>query len=267
MKKFILITSLIIVSACKTMPQADIAHLSLNYPSFASTPVSDALICLGDTFRSDMRVGVHMITDKTNRYTPEAEGAPIPASNTEAMITALDKAGIRLVNRHQTAVMEWELKFAQKFILGDGVTSTIDGKKITYRPITKGALRGSDFFVTGAFNTLDWNTSSGGAELSAGGVGAGYREYEMLIAADFQLWDTTTSELYWSETVAKRLSGKEFKAGLFRFISDDLVDFGAGYETHSPTQWSSRYITEFAAYQLAVALYGGEGDCAAMLPN
>jgi curli biogenesis system outer membrane secretion channel CsgG len=267
MRKILLASTLILMSACKTMPNTEIEHISINAPNFADTPISDALRCLDDSSHSELRVGVHLITDKTQKYTPEADGAPLPISGTEMMITALDKAGIKLVNRHQTAVVEWELKMAGKKILGDGEETEIDGKTINYRAISKGGMRGSDYFVTGAFNNLDFNTSSGGAELDVGGIGAGYREYEMLIAGDWQVWNTTTTELYWSRTIAKRLSGEEFKAGVFRFISDDLVDFGAGYESHDPTQWSSRYITEFAAYQLAVSLYGGDSDCAAILPH
>jgi curli biogenesis system outer membrane secretion channel CsgG len=265
-KSVLATATLLAVVGCKTMPNPDTKHLSAVFPSFADTPISDALRCVGDN-SSTLRLGVHMITDKTNRYTPEAEGAPLPISGTEMMITALHKAGVRLVNRHQTSVIEWELSFAKKHILGDGATSSVEGTDISYRPIIKGGLRGSDYFVTGAFNNLDWNLSSGGVELEVAGAGAGFRQFEMLIAADFQVWDSVTSELYWSDTIAKRLTGEEVKIGLFDFISDDLVDFNAGFQTSNPTQWTSRYITELAAYNIAKTVHGSGDECDQLLPG
>jgi curli biogenesis system outer membrane secretion channel CsgG len=256
--KLLASVAMVALVGCQTVQSPEVEHLTSNYPSLGDTPVSDALRCLSSNV-TNTYVGVHSIDDKTNRYTPEDEGAPLPISSTEMMVTALHKAGVPLVNRHQTAAIEWELKYAAKTVLGDG-----DGEA---RKPVKGGMRGSDLIVTGAFNNLDWNISSGGAELDVAGAGVGYRSYSMLVAADFEVWETVSTKLQWADTVAKILEGEEFKAGLFRFVSDDLVDFGAGYETHSPTQWSARYITELAAFNIAKHVYNADDSCSELLPG
>ncbi|WGH78133.1 CsgG/HfaB family protein [Jannaschia ovalis] len=157
-------------------PQFGVPFATYNgtIPVVTATPADAALECLSQTpqvQRSGRIFAVHQITDLTQKIEVDEVGGFVPRDVAGMLVTSLSRAGVRQVNRVNTAVTEFEIARAREQVLGDGRTVVVEGETLPYRPIERGALRGSDIVIDGAITQLDFNTFSRGGEGSFFGVG------------------------------------------------------------------------------------------------
>lgn len=225
------------------------------------TVYSDALSCLKGSGHASSVYAVGPIPDNTGKYVIEQDGAILPRSASEMAVTAMHLAGAKQVDRLTSGIVEWELKFASKKVLGDGGKSRIRVgtdkatgkpiyKEVNFRVVKHGDMLGSTHYVTGSISELNWNTFSGGAELEILGIGGGARMFMMTIAVDMKLVDSRSTLVVDNVTYKKRVLGYETKGGAFRFFGTTLVNFNIGEKSQEPIQLALRSIVERSTYEL-----------------
>jgi len=221
------------------------------------TPM-DSLSCAHSLPKmTEAYIGVGSILDLTGKSEPSTISSTyITQAGTQILVSELYKAGAKLVNRHNVSVMVWEKENAMGKWLGDGKD---------YRKIPVGSLIGSDYIVTGSISTLDFNTQSGGVEISVNGVGAGVRAQEIDVSGDIMITDTRTGEIVFAKTYQMKLYTAETKLGAFHMWDGDLYNISAGKVVQDPLQFSVRYLLEKAALDIMANVY--EIDASICLPK
>ena len=162
-----------------------------NYSSY-----SDALYCqlrmAADRRLSPPSVTVGRIADLTGKYDLQT-GSQIGQGSTLFALTALGRAGFRVVERYDTTVSDIELAYAKAHTLSDN--PELAGKAAdNYRKIYEGQVAGSDYYIVGGVTELNSNISSNGVDLSAGRLGVKStkgtfesRNYVINVAIDLRL--------------------------------------------------------------------------------
>jgi curli production assembly/transport component CsgG/holdfast attachment protein HfaB len=216
------------------------------------TAYSTGLDCLGRTI-GPARQGTTFAVGDIADYTGKDEyytGRPITQGAALMLISALDKAGLRQVERFDTAVAEVELQYANNKLLGDARGGA------PYREILAGSIPGSDFFFVGGVTELNFNLFSGSADVLAGPAEVGGRLYVMNVGVDLRLVATRTLEIVDVVSFQQQVYGRELSAGFFEFLSDDdILDIGVGDRSQEPMQRAVRAIIERAALELVGGLY------------
>ena len=237
-------------SGLLTKVQADGQYPVLKGPpvTINETPTTHALYCLNEQLSERrVRISVGDIKDLTGKFSELDGGYRIPQSATLMAITALSKLHpIRIVERTDLTVFDFELGMGGKGVLGDGKGAWKDsnGKRVNYRATQIGQVVGSDYFITGGVTKLDYDIFSGGAELVVNGIGGGMRKYVLNIAADLRLVDTRTLEVVKIVPVQKQVVGFETKAGIFKFFDSHLVDLSMGEKSQEPLSLGVRQLME-----------------------
>lgn len=239
-------------------------------PVATTTPADDALYCLSQTpevRKSKIVFAVHSVQDLTGKVSPEEDGSYLPRDAASMLVSALQKAGVKQVNRVNTAVSEWELARAKEQVLGDGGAVSVGNQSVTFRPILKGSLRGSDLVIDGALTQLDFNTFSGGAEATIAGIGGGARVFALTAAADLRVTDTTTTEIVMAGSYSKQAIGHEVYASVFRFFSNQLFDVKIGEKSQEGLHAGVRWLMAEAAYDIVAKAVKHDGSCDRLLPK
>jgi curli biogenesis system outer membrane secretion channel CsgG len=259
------------LAGCTAMSQMSRPDKPFNgpVPVATATPHDEALICLSkspEVRRSGIVVAVHSITDQTNKFTSE-EGGFVPRDAAAMLVTSLQKAGIAQVNRSNTVVTEWEIARAKEQVLGDGDAQTVGNQTVDFRPVTKGTIRGSDYVIDGALTQLDFNSFSGGAEATIGGIGAGARVFALTAAADIRVTNTRTTRIVRAGSYSKQAVGNEVFASVFRFFENELFDIKIGSKNQEGLHAGVRWLMAEAAYDIVASLVNHKGSCDSYLPT
>lgn len=148
---------------------------------------------------------------------------------------------MRQVNRVNTAETELELSRAQEQTLGDGRTVQIGDQAVTFRPIERGILRGSDYVIDGKLTQLDFNNFSSGGEAFIGGIGGGGRVFALTTAADLRLTNTQSTEITIAESSSKQAVGREIFGSIYRFFGNEDFEVKIGEKQleglHAGVRW------------------------------
>jgi len=232
------------------------------------TPYSAALVCLGDFARTrnlpSPRIAVGRISDYTGKE--EAEGGRKITQGASLMaISALAKAGARLVERYDTSVSELELKYANNRLVSDGPPAA-EGQPAPYRRIVSGQVPGSDFYLVGGITELNYNIRSMGADAAGGeaatkgakGIFRG-RLFVMNIGVDLRLVETRSLEVVDVVSYQKQIIGREVSAGVFDFWNGNVFDISAGEGGLEPIQLAVRAVVERGVLEMMANLYGASG--------
>lgn len=239
-------------------------------PVMTRTPVDAALACLStrpEVKRFSKVFGVHIVSDQTQRFNSEETGGFVPRDSAGMLVSLLQKAGVKQVNRSNTAVSEWEIAKAREQILGDGGNTTVGNQTLPFRPLVKGTIRGSDYVIDGAITQLDFNTYSDGIEASVGGLGGGARSFAITAAIDLRVTDTRTTRIVKAESYSKQAVGHEVFASVFRFFSDELFDVKIGGKNQEGLQAAIRWVLADATYDIVSDLTKHDGSCDTYLPK
>lgn len=265
------VLAIMALSGCTFFPQMSrpAAQFHGPVPLATSTPADDALMCLSqapEVRRLGSVFAVHTISDQTNKVTQE-EGGVVPRDVAGMLVTALQKAGVQQVNRSNTVVTEWEIARAREQILGDGRSVSVGNQTVDFRPITPGALRGSDYVIDGAITQLDFNTYSGGGEATISGIGAGARVFALTTAADLRVTETQSTRIVRAGTYSKQAVGTEVFASVFRFFGNELYDVRIGDRSQEGLHAGIRWVMAEAAYDIVSSIARHDGTCDRYLPQ
>lgn len=241
------------------------------------TPYDNALACLATHMngRDLHRVAVGQIADRTGKVNyDEGTGNFITQGAGDILSTELYEARVaQLVERLDTRILEWELQQANDKYLGDGESRTVrtaDGRdvRVQYRAVPAGGVRGSDYYVVGSINSLDFAVESGGVSARIAGIGPRARFYRMVAALDLRLVNTRTGVVETASSVNKQIIGEDMGFGIGRFFGQTLVEVDAGTKRNEPLHLALRAMLQRSAFEMMSDLYGIDApDCRAPMEN
>ena len=180
-------------------------------------------------------------------------------------MTALAKAGARMIERYDTSVSEMELRYANNRLIGDDGPG--GAEDVQYRRILAGSVPGTDFYIIGGITEVNYNIRSGGFDMAAGQVNSDAplstafagKAYVMNIGIDLRLIQTTTLEVVDVVSYQKQIIGREISAGVFDFLDGNVFDISAGDGGLEPVQLAVRALIERATVEFMANLYGAPG--------
>jgi curli biogenesis system outer membrane secretion channel CsgG len=221
------------------------------------TPYSRALECIGsyNAGRPAPRIAVGQVADYTAKFESDGGGRKITQGAALMAISALSKAGARLVERYDTSVAELELKYANNKLIGDAQPDA------GYRKIFAGSIAGSDYYLVGGITELNYNIRSTGdsaywADSNAkAAANADAKTYVMNVGLDLRLVDTKTLEVVDVISYQKQIVGREIQAGVFNVLGTHIFDIGAGESALEPIQLAVRAVIERAVLEMMSRLY------------
>ncbi len=221
------------------------------------TPYSRGLACIAgyNSGRLAPRIAVGQIADYTGKWEADGSGRKITQGAALMAISALNKAGVRLVERFDTSVAELELKYANNKLIGDEIASD-------YRRILAGSIPGSDYYLVGGITEMNFNIRSQGASLDGGDIAPkGVRGslsgnvYVMNIGLDLRLVDTNTLEIVDVISYQKQIVARQVQAGVFDVLGSYIVTAGVGDSALEPIQLAVRAVIERAVLEMIAKLY------------
>jgi len=239
------------------------------------TPYSPALVCLSAYARqyslNAPRIAVGRIADYTGKEESDGSGRKITQGASLMAMSALAKAGARLVERYDTSVSELELKYANNKLISDDVAAAAQAQpgqppSQPYRRILAGQVPGSDFYVVGGITELNFNIRSSGLDAQGGdqdvtkgqGLVTG-KLYVMNVGLDLRLVETRTLEVVDVISYQKQIIGREVGAGFFDFLGGNVINISAGEGALEPIQLAVRSVIERAVVEMMANLYGAPG--------
>ena len=222
------------------------------------TPYSKGLVCMGHFARQSgvpaPRIAVGRILDYTGKADIEG-GRRVTQGASLMAISALAKAGARLVERFDTSVSELELKYANNKLINDGTND--------FRKITAGSIPGSDFYLVGGITELNYNIRSVGGEAFVGDLDAadtkgtlGGKLFVINVGLDLRLVETQSLEVVDVISYQKQIIGRELSLGVFDFANGNVFDVGVGGRAQEPIQLAVRSVIERATLEMMANLYG-----------
>ncbi len=236
------------------------------------TPYSQALRCMnGYTATRPLRVAVGQIADYTGKNESDNSGRKLTQGAALMAMSALSKAGVKLVERFDTSVAEMELKYANNKLIG-GNDKPQEGPG-DYRRIMAGSIPGSDYYLVGGITELNFNVRSEGANGDGGQTttnglkgSASASLYVMNVGLDLRLVDTNTLQVVDVISYQKQIIGHQIQAGVFDFLGQTFFDASAGESALEPIQLAVRSVVERAVLEITSRLYRIPADaCAANL--
>ena len=227
------------------------------------TPYSQPLVCLGGWARQNNmgapRIAVGRIADYTGKAESDGSGRKVTQGASLMAISALAKAGARLVERYDTSVSELELKYANNKLIGDEQPGD-------FRKIHAGQVPGSDFYLVGGITELNFNIRSSGIDAFGGDPtptdfkgNLGARLFVMNVGIDLRLVETKTLEVVDVISYQKQVIGREISLGVFDFLNGNVFDVSAGEGALEPLQLAVRATVERGVLEMMANLYGAPG--------
>ncbi|MEM1105044.1 MAG: holdfast anchoring protein HfaB [Pseudomonadota bacterium] len=227
------------------------------------TAYSEALVCMGHYSRANRitppRIAVGRILDYTGKADLEG-GRRVTQGASLMAISALAKAGARLVERFDTSVSELELKYANNRLIGE------EAPDAQFREIMAGSIPGSDFYVVGGITELNYNIRSVGADAffadpdpTDAKAQANAKLFVINVALDLRMVETETLEVVDVISLQKQIIGRELSAGVFDFANGNIFDIGVGGRAQEPIQLAVRATVERAILEMMANLYGATG--------
>lgn len=229
------------------------------------TPYSSALTCLARYARSynitPPRIAVGRILDLTGTTT-QLTGSQLTQGASMFAMTAVGKAGGRLVERYDTIVPEIELKYASGKLLSD-TPERAGQDPNNFRRTYIGQIAGSEYYIVGGITELNGNIASKGANLNVGSSSAtgakgtaGAQNYVMNVAMDIRLINSRTQEVVDMVSYQKQLVGTQVSAGFFDFFHGTVLDVSAGGSAMEPAHLAVRTLVERATFEFMSKFYG-----------
>ncbi len=220
------------------------------------TPYSSALRCVGTQIRqsgSPLRIAVGNIRDYTGKVEDEG-GHKVTQGAALMAMSALNKTGVRLVERFDTAITELELKYANNKLIGSG-----NGD---YRRINAGVMPASDYYLVGGITELNYDIRNGRVDgffsetgATALQASASMNLFVMNIGLDLRLVNSKTLEVVDVVSYQKQIIGQEISAGIFDFFGGNIFDIGVDEYSVEPLQLAVRSVIERAVLEMMVPLH------------
>lgn len=265
----ILVTSLLTGCAGMTSVQREPEQLpQLVGPRVTrnTTPLEPAFACMERALRAAsptrLKIGVGQVRDLTGKFSELDGGSAITQGGSLMTISALGKlrGAVRMMERFDTQVGEWELGFLSKRYLGDEnqhqVNTNGQMQQVPWKPYMGGTVVESDYYLVGGITELNHAIYSGGTRLELNQIGPSGRVFVANVAVDLRLIDSRTLEIVDTISLQKQVVGYEVKLSVFEFFDDILFDIEAGTKHNEPLQLAVRTTIEQAVLQLIGPLGG-----------
>jgi curli production assembly/transport component CsgG/holdfast attachment protein HfaB len=233
------------------------------------TPYSAALRCMGNfVAQRPVRIAVGQIADYTGKAEADGSGRKVTAGAALMAMSALNKAGVHMVERFDTSVAEMELKYANNKLIGDDQhPNPAPGD---FRKIMAGSIPGSDYYIVGGITELNFNIRSENANGNGGGTAtnattgtASGSLYVMNVGLDLRLVNSTTLEVADVISYQKQIIGRQISAGVFDFLGKNFFDVSVGESALEPIQLAVRSVIERATLEMITRIYRAPaGSCA-----
>lgn len=273
MKRFLIgLVAPLLFGACATQP--DYTSPKKHVEPLRGSPIVDvstdytqSLYCIADYARQQNfpapRVAVGHITDLTGAD-DALTGRRLTQGGTLMAISAVTKAGMRVVERFDMGVIQVELEYAQNGLLRDAPG--------ILRKTTAGQVEGADLYIVGGITEYNPNIRSQGAQAyggtnddPGGAISVGFNEYIIDVGLDLRIIDTRSTEVIGVKALRKQIRGQEVEAGVFSFFGGSVIDIGGGQRALEPVQTAVRSMIERSVYEFMRDLYGL--DASACAPN
>ena len=234
------------------------------------TPYSAALRCMSGFVRQrPVRIAVGQIADYTGKAEADGSGRKVTAGAALMAMSALNKAGVHMVERFDTSVAEMELKYANNKLIGDDQHP--NPQVGDFRRILAGSIPGSDYYIVGGITELNFNirsenaNGSGGSSRTNGTTGtAGGNLYVMNVGMDLRLVNTNTLEVADVISYQKQIIGRQVSAGVFDFLGTNFFDISVGESALEPIQLAVRSVIERATLEMITRIYRAPGPACAI---
>ena len=258
-----------LMTACASSP--DTSHLREHVAPLKGSPIMDvetdysnSLSCLAQHAERQSfpapRVAVGHITDLTGAD-DALTGRRLTQGATLMAISAVTKAGMRVVERYDMGVIQVELDYAQNGLLRDAPG--------VLRKTKAGQVEGADLYIVGGITEYNPNIRSsgkygyvGGNDDPGGAISIGKNEYVIDIGLDLRIIDARSTEVMGVRAFRKQIRGNEVEAGVFSFFGGTVIDIGGGQRALEPVQTAVRSMVERAVYEFLSDVYGlSNGAC------
>src|SRR6185437_13256415 len=225
------------------------------------TPYSAALRCMSRfVAQRPVRIAVVQIADYTGKAEADGSGRKVTAGAALMAMSALNKAGVHMVERFDTSVAEMELKYANNKLIGDDQhPNPTPGD---FRKIMAGSIPGSDYYIVGGITELNFNIRSENANGNGGGTAtnattgtASGSMYVMNVGLDMRLVNTNTLEVADVISYQKQIIGRQVSAGVFDFLGRNFFDVSVGESALEPIQLAVRSTIERAVLEMITRIY------------
>ncbi|SMH51209.1 CsgG/HfaB family protein [Maritimibacter sp. HL-12] len=242
-------------------------------PYITKTAAEDALLCVSEKRPKgrDLRIGIGDISDGTGARTYTDGSSTLLTQRPDLMVAvAMQKTGLRIMNRNAVKVAEWEIAQAMEQRLGEGYPTVVDGEEYSFRPVQAGAMLGTTHFITGALTEVNHNISSRGSDVNIVGAFNSSRTYHISVAVDLIVTNTKTTEIELARSYSKQIVGREVSQGLLRFFDItqlgplgpvELFDVNVGKQNNEPVQTAVRWLLEVASFDIAASLTRTKDAC------
>jgi holdfast attachment protein HfaB len=256
-----------VVGACSTSAPyqstpAHVAPLAGSPIVGVETPYTQSLFCVAEFARAQNypapRVAIGHITDFTGAD-DALTGRRVTQGAALMAMSAVSKAGMRVVERYDMGIIQVELEYAKGGLLRDG-----EG---VLRQTKAGQVEGADLYIVGGITEYNPNIRSSGVQAYAGtnddpggALSIGRSEYIIDVGLDLRMIDTRSTEVLGVKTLRKQIRGREIEAGIFSFSGGSVVDIGGGQRALEPVQTAVRSMVERAVFEFISELYNLPAD-------
>lgn len=264
----------LLMSACASTtidnsePRAHVAPLKGSPIVDVSTDYTSALSCVAahadrQNFPAP-RIAVGHITDLTGAD-DALTGRRLTQGATLMAISAITKAGMRVVERYDLGVVQVELDYANNGLLRDAPG--------VLRKPKAGQVEGADLYIVGGITEYNPNIRSSGKHAYAGGnddpggaISIGKNEYIVDVGIDLRIIDARSTEILGVKAFRKQIRGQEVEAGVFSFFGGTVVDIGGGQRALEPVQTAVRSMIERSVFEFLSDLYSINGSVCGVGP-
>lgn len=262
----ILSTSLSVLAGCSSNQTLDSDQAGfIKGPAITenNTSYTSGLSCVSDRIHLNrkVRITIDQIPDKSGKVNT-SEGYKLSQGAESMAITALTKINaIQVVERSNIRSFNLETDLMKNKRIGDDrLYKLASGKQISYKPMLAGKVHGANYYITGAITEVNYNLYSGGKSLNVSGLEIGSKTVRMNVAMDLRIVDVKSLEVIDSVSLQKQFIGKRTKAGLYRFLESELVNFDGGSSIDEPLQMGVRSLVERGVAHLVGRLFNVQVD-------
>src|SRR5665213_1891732 len=273
-KPIVLLLAAVALEGCISQPPDETGRYTVpigGSPVISNeTPYSTALRCMtGYTMQRPLRVAVGQIADYTGKNESDNSGRKLTQGAALMAMSALNKAGVHMVERFDTSVAEMELKYANNKLIGDDQHP--NPQTGDFRKILAGSIPGSDYYIVGGITELNFNIRSENANGNGGGTAtnattgtASGSMYVMNVGLDLRLVNTSTLEVADVISYQKQIIGRQVSAGVFSFLGTNFFDVSVGESALEPIQLAVRSVIERATLEMITRIYRAPGQSCAI---
>ena len=247
-----------LLGACGSIPRMDaeryVTPLSGATVTGNLTNYTRQLDCLGNYLQQANLPPSRFAVGRVDDYSGKQDlvnGKRMTQGAALMVISALAHTRLPIVERLDTSVAEMELKYTDNKLIGDATSSPEN----PFRRTVAGTVIGSDYHIVGGITEVNYNIRSGSLETTVSSIGASGRYAVLDVAIDLRLVNTRTLQVVGVASVQKQIIGTEIRAGIFRFLSDSVIDINAADKAQEPIQKAVRMLTERAVFQLVSGVY------------